>query len=164
MSPKLALAISLALAAPCVGAASYEPFADTVVELRINDQPQPVTLVVRRDTDGTLLLSAADLKELRIKAPARGVVQVNGQRYYRIGAELGAQVRFDDATQSVSLLLPAQAFTGTRAGYSAADAPRVTPAARAASSTTTCSSATPADSPRLAQSSKAGCSAHMACW
>jgi len=128
MSPKLALAISLALAAPFAGAASYEPFADTVVELRVNDQPQPVTLVVRRDTDGTLLLSAADLKELRIKAPARGVVQVNGQRYYRIGAELGAQVRFDDATQSVALLLPAQAFTGTRSGYTAADAPRVTPA------------------------------------
>jgi hypothetical protein len=74
MSPKLALAISLALAAPLAGAASYEPFVDSVVELRINDQPQPVTLVVRHDTDGTLLLSAADLKELRIKAPARGMV------------------------------------------------------------------------------------------
>ncbi|MCK7508544.1 MAG: fimbria/pilus periplasmic chaperone [Desulfobacterales bacterium] len=31
------------------GAAGYEPFADTVVELRVNDQPQPATLVVRRD-------------------------------------------------------------------------------------------------------------------
>ena len=76
MSPRLALAISLALTAPCAGAASYEPFVDSVVELRINDQPQPVTLIVRRDTDGTLLLSAADLKELRITAPARGVVPI----------------------------------------------------------------------------------------
>jgi outer membrane usher protein len=127
MSPKLVLAISLVLAAPLAGAAAYEPFADTVVELRINDQPQPVTLIVRRDTDGTLLLSAADLKELRIKTPARGVVQVNGKRYWRIGPEIGANVTFDDATQSVTLMLPPQAFAATRTAAVSPDSPRVTP-------------------------------------
>ncbi len=128
MRPQLALAISLALAAPLAGAAGQEPFAETVVELRVNDQPQPVTLIVRRDTDGTLLLSTADLKQLRLKTPRRGMVQLNGTRYYRIGAEIGAQVRFDESRQSVVVQLPPGAFVATRAGYSAADAPRVTPA------------------------------------
>lgn len=128
MRPQLALAISLALASPLAGAASPEPFAETVVELRVNDQPQPVTLIVRRDTDGTLLLSTADLKQLRLKTPRRGMVQLNGTRYYRIGTEIGAQVRFDESRQSVAVQLPPDAFVATRAGYSAADAPRVTPA------------------------------------
>jgi len=43
------------------------------------------SLVVLRDTDGTLLVRAADLAQLRLKKPARGVLTVDGERYVRLG-------------------------------------------------------------------------------
>ena len=104
--------------------AGPEAFAETVVDLRINGQSAAATLVVRRDTDGTLLLRADDMPGLRLETPARGVVMVNGERYYRMGAENGAVAIFDEATQSVQLTLPAKAFTTTRAEYQSADAPK----------------------------------------
>ena len=101
-----------------------EPFAEAVVELTINEQESPVTLLVRRDADGTLLVRAADLAGLRLRTPARGAVQVNGERYYRIGSEIGAVVAFDEATQAARVVLPTRAFLPTRKQASAADAPR----------------------------------------
>jgi len=105
-------------------AATPEPFAEAIVELHINEQPAPTTLVVRRDVDGTLLLRAADLPDLRLKAPSRGVRLVNGERYYRLGPEMGAMVAFDESTMTGQVTLPAQAFLPTQRATTAADAPR----------------------------------------
>lgn len=107
-------------------AAAVEPFAEIIVELHINEQPDATTLVVRRDVDGTLLLRAEDLPGLRLKAPSRGVRLVNGERYYRLGEEMGAVVAFDEATMSGRVTLPAKAFLPTQRATSAADAPRAT--------------------------------------
>ncbi len=107
-------------------AAATEPFAESIVELRINDQPSPVTLVVRRDVDGALLIRAEDLASLRLKVPPRGAVQVNGERYYRLGPEMGAVVAFDAANMQGQVTLPAQAFMPTQRATTAADAPRAT--------------------------------------
>lgn len=103
-----------------------EPFAEAVVELHINDQPAPAALVVRRDVDGTLLIRAADLENLRLKTPLRGAVQVNGERYYRLGPEMGAVVALDDATMKARVTVPVQAFLPTRRESTQADAPRAT--------------------------------------
>ena len=81
-----------AFAAQGPAAASPEPFAEAIVELHINEQDTATTLVVRRDVDGTLLLRAVDLRGLRLKTPARGAMQVNGERYYRLGPEMDAVV------------------------------------------------------------------------
>ena len=102
---------------------AVEPFAEAIVELTINEQDTPVTLLVRRDADGTLLVRAVDLAPLRLRTPARGAVQVNGERYYRIGSEIGAVVSFDEATQSARVLLPTRAFLPTRKQAATADAP-----------------------------------------
>ena len=66
---------SPALAAQGPESMTLEPFAEAVVELHINEQPAPITLVVRRDVDGTLLVRAADLETLRLKAPTRGAMR-----------------------------------------------------------------------------------------
>jgi outer membrane usher protein len=121
----------LAAAAPALAAQdsaemASEPFAEAVVELHINDQPAPAALVVRRDVDGTLLIRAADLEILRLKTPLRGAVQVNGERYYRLGPEMGAVVALDDATMQARVTVPAQAFLPTRRESTQADAPRAT--------------------------------------
>ena len=122
---RLSVAVALALA----GAAAHAEqgpgaFSESVLEVTINGERLASPLVVRRDADGTLLVRAEDLKALRIKTPANGALTVNGQRYYRIGKDIGANVSFDEATQSVDVNLPAQAFAATSARYASADAPR----------------------------------------
>lgn len=127
MRAALSLAISLALATPLAHAAdSPDAFLESVVEFTVNGQPAITTLVVRRDADGALLLRAADLATLRLKTPARGVLLVNGERYYRLGAEMGARVNFDAATQHADVTLPPEAFLTTVRSASAADLPQVT--------------------------------------
>jgi outer membrane usher protein len=128
---RIAATLLLAAGAPAFAAQgpaslAADPFAEAVVELHINDQPTPTTLVVRRDADGTLLIQAADLQALRLKTPQRGAVQVNGERYYRLGPELGAVVTLDDATMKAQVTLPVQAFLPTKRVIMPADAPRAT--------------------------------------
>ena len=125
----LPLAVSLVLAGAAASAAALpQPFDPAILEVRVNDQPSGPTLVVRRDTDGTLLVRAADLAQLRVKTPVRGIVVVDGERHVRLGAELGARVEFDEASQSVRITLPPRAFVATRSSARSPDAPRVTAA------------------------------------
>ena len=122
----IAAALLIASITPVDAAQGPEAFAETVVDLRVNGQADATTLMVRRDTDGTLLLRAADLPQLRLRKPARGAVMVNGERYYRMGAENSAVAIFDEATQSVQLTLPAKAFVATHARAPSADTPQLT--------------------------------------
>jgi outer membrane usher protein len=127
MRAALSLAISLALAAPFAAAGvGPDAFTESVVEFTVNGQPGLTTLVVRRDADGTLLLRAADLATLRLKTPTRGALLVNGERYYRLGSELGAQVNFDPATQHAEVTLPPDAFVATVADAGGVSRPVVT--------------------------------------
>lgn len=136
----LRLAVSLALAAAVVRPAAAEqtmpaaaqPFEPMVVELLLNDQPQAHSLVVLRDTDGTLLVRLADLAQLRLRKPAHGVLVVDGERYLRLGREAGATVQFDEAAQRVRVSLPPAAFLTTRTAASSPDLPEVTRASTGA--------------------------------
>ena len=115
MPLRASIAACLLIAAGATQAASpTEPFVEVVVELRLNDQADSTTLVVRRDGDGTLLLRPEDFAALRLRTPARGAVLVNGERYYRLGAEMGARVVFDAGTQSGQVTLPPNAFLPTQ--------------------------------------------------
>jgi outer membrane usher protein len=125
----LPLAIAIALAGAAAAADPLPaPFEPAIVEVRINGQDHSTTLVVRRDTDGTLLVRAADLARLRIKEPSRGIVIVDGERHVRLGPELGALVEFDDTTQTAQITLPAKAFVATRSSARSPDLPKVTQA------------------------------------
>ena len=127
MRRRLPVVAAIAFAGVVLGAhAGPEAFTESVLQVTINGERVPTALVVRRDSDGTLLVKDADLKVLRLKTPLVGAMLVNGQRYYRIGAENGATVTFDDATQSVDLSLPPQAFLASRMRVTPEDtAPRV---------------------------------------
>ena len=101
---RLSVAIALALAGAAAPAQQApEPFAESVLGVTINGEHMPNALLVRRDSDGTLLVKASDLKALRLRTPPVGAMMVNGQRYYRIGREIGATVTFDEATQSAPM-------------------------------------------------------------
>ncbi len=127
MRVSLAMAVTLALATCTAGAAS-ERYTQSIAEIKVNDEPSGPTLVVRRDAEGNLLIREADLAKLRLRIPSAGPVVIDGARYYRFDASSGARVTFDDATQSVELMLPPSAFVPTRNQASAADVPPVTPA------------------------------------
>ena len=126
----LPLAVSLALAGAAAAAENPapQPFEPAIVEVRVNEEARSVALIVRRDADGTLLIRQEDLAELRIKTPARGIVTVDGERYVRMGPEIGARVKFDAATQTADIMLPPGAFVATRTSALSPDAPVVTPA------------------------------------
>ena len=114
MRAALPVAVAIALATFRAAAQTPEPFSEAVIELRVNSDPAPVTLVVRFDSDGALLLRESDLSRLRLRIPARGGVSVDGVRFYRYGPEMGARFTLDPATQSAQLLLPAKAFDATQ--------------------------------------------------
>jgi len=126
----LPLAVSFALAAATAAAADTGPqaFEPAIVELRLNDQPDGIPLIVRRDADGTLLLKTDDLQQLRLRTPSRGLLMVDGERYVRIDAAMGATTVFDATTQSVQVQLPPSAFLATRSSAVSPDAPQVTTA------------------------------------
>ena len=130
MRRPLSLAVSLLLAGATAASATtaVQPFEPAILEVHVNDQPDGPTLVVRRDTDGTLLVRIEDLAQLRLKTPKRGIVVVDGERHARLGTELGAQVEFDEAAQSVRVTLPPTAFVATRSSAVSPDVPRVTAA------------------------------------
>lgn len=126
----LPLAVSLALAQAAAASGNEGPpaFEPAIVELRVNGQDDGPTLVVRRDADGALLLRAEDLPQLRIRTPSRGLMLVDGERYFRFAPDTGAEIVFDEATQSARVTLPPTAFLTTVTRVTSPDVPRVTPA------------------------------------
>ena len=129
MRHTLPVAVSLVLGAAAASAAATGPAAlePAIVEVRLNDQQQGPTLIVRRDHDGALLIRTEDLPLLRLRMPASGPVPVDGERYVRFGPETGAQVQFDDATQTVLVTLPDAAFVPTVGSAASLDLPPITP-------------------------------------
>jgi len=125
----LPLAVSLALAQAAAASGNEGPpaFEPAIVELRTNGQEDGPTLVVRRDSGGALLLRAEDLPQLRIRTPSRGLMLVDGERYFRFAPDTGAEIAFDEATQSARITLPPSAFLPTYARATSPDVPRVTP-------------------------------------
>ena len=123
----IAVAATLLLAGHSV-AAPAGPYAPSILEIRLNDQATGPTLIVRRDGSGNLLIREGDLAQLRLHTPSTEAITIDGDAYYRFGASSGAEVVFDDTTQSVRLTLPASAFIGTVAASSTADRFPITPA------------------------------------
>ena len=109
------------------GAETTESFARSIVEVTLNDQTDRTTLVVRRDASGALLLDESDLAKLRLSVPSVEPVSIDGQRFYRIDAAIGADVVSDERTQSVRITLPASAFVATRTPVDSLSIPEVTP-------------------------------------
>ena len=125
MRVRARIAACLLLAAGAAqSVATAEPFSEAVVELHVNQQAEPTTLLVRRDQDGTLLLRAQDLAALRLRTPTHGALLVNGERYYRLGPEMGALVAFDEGTQSGHVTLPPHAFQATHRDTTPTTGPR----------------------------------------
>jgi len=92
-----------------------------------HDQPEAHSLVVLRDTDGTLLVRAADLPKLRLKKPPRHA----GRRWRALRAARprdGRHCAVRRRAQRVHVSLPPAAFLPTRTVAQSPDVPQVTTA------------------------------------
>jgi len=126
------LALLPMLAAPWAPALGDPPAGDEeIVALRINGQEAGATFLVRRDAGGALLVRTEDFAALRLKPLQEATIIVDGVAYFRLDAAMGADVRFDRATQSVDLTLPADAFQPTVTALAGAELrpPTVSPGA-----------------------------------
>ena len=123
----LALVVTLGLAGHAA-AASTGIYVPSILEIKVNDQATGPTLIVRRNASGDLLIRQGDLAQLRLRTPSTDAITIDGEPYYRFDATGGAEVVYDDKTQSVRLTLPPSAFIGTIAATSAADVLPVTAA------------------------------------
>jgi len=103
------------LAATWAAAATDAPPSsdEEIIVLRINGQEAGSPLLVRRDADGVLLVRTEDFQGLRLKPPQEATVVIDGVAYFRVGATMSADVRFDGATQSADVNLPVDAFLPT---------------------------------------------------
>jgi outer membrane usher protein FimD/PapC len=133
------IAVLPMLAAPWAAAATDAPAVseEEIIVLRINGQEAGSPLLVRRDSGGTLLVRTEDFQSLRLKPPQEATVLVDGVAYFRLGASMGADIHFDEATQSADITLPAAAFLPTVAVLSDTTLHPAT-VSPGASSTTTC--------------------------
>ena len=83
---------------------------EEIIVLRVDGQEAGAPLLVRRDAGGVLLGRTEDFQALRLRPPQEATVIIDGVAYFRVGATIGADVRFDAATQSADVTLPANAF------------------------------------------------------
>jgi len=96
-------------------------FAEVVLQIQINGSAGSEMVVALRDTS-TVWLDADDFGRLRLRIPNREPLVVDGVQHFPLQAIAGASISIDEATQLVSLTVPAVAFAGTN--IAVADRPR----------------------------------------
>src|SRR5262245_27080843 len=97
-------AARLVLIASFLGAASSVVRAETsyneaVVEVVLNGQADSQSFIVRRSSEGHLLLREDDLKALRLKSGVAALVEIDGARYVDLATEPRFALAFDEEQQ-----------------------------------------------------------------
>jgi len=113
-----ALPVALALSALGTLAAQADDSAFTpiVLDVRLNAQPQTSTLIVQQDSAGAFWIADSDLAGLRLQQPPGEPRIIDGAPHRPFAAFAGATVALDQATQSIDVMLPPDAFLPTRVG------------------------------------------------
>ncbi len=120
------LGLAVAAAPAAIGSSLPEP---SILAIRVNGQAAAPALVVLREGNDVLLVRVSDLPQLRLIPPTGGTLEIDGERYARFTPRPGVTVAFDDASQSVDLHVPADAFAPTVDYVATSGVPEVTPAA-----------------------------------
>ncbi len=114
LRPELAFCLCLAIGpsplAAVDSAESQESFKESIIELRLNNQPQTYTIVAWRDSDQALLMDEQQFDLLRLRRPAVEAVQIDGAAFYPLGAIQGVTVQIDERLQSADVIAPVRAF------------------------------------------------------
>ncbi len=83
---------------------------ESLLQVDLNRQNLEDNTLVIREPDGGVLLSREDLQRWRVRLPEQALVQVGGKDYFRLQSIPGAVFSIDEATQRLSIELPAAGF------------------------------------------------------
>ena len=112
-TPRLALSIKQRLATALLMAActaSAAELSEIVLEVHVNSQPEPITLIAMRNEQDDLWLEDQDLIAMRLRLPHGDAQVIEGRRYIPLAAFEGATIELDASNQMANLILPASAF------------------------------------------------------
>ena len=88
-----------------------EPLEELILQISVNElAPLQDAQVALREKDNTILLSSEGLSVLRIRKPASPDQVFDGNDYYRLTSIPGVTWKLDEATLSMALNVPAEAF------------------------------------------------------
>ncbi len=105
---------------------------EAVLEVRVNEQGNPESLIVLRDENNGILLEESDFARLRLKLPKVPVYSYEQRRYYSLNSIADIKLEIDEAKQSVTIHAPASAFLATQLTAESRGAPTLTPSANGA--------------------------------
>jgi outer membrane usher protein len=123
------LLIAIILGAASPGALAEVAYSEIVVEVALNDQSDSQSFIVRRSSDGHLLLREDDLRTLRLRAGVAAVVEIDGIRYVDVATEPRFRVSFDEAEQRATIAAAPELFTETRRNSASSALPDISAAA-----------------------------------
>src|SRR5262245_47143211 len=112
-------AARLLLIASFLGAASSGAHAETtyneaVVQVVLNGQADSQSFIVRRSSEGHLLLREDDLKTLRLKSGVAALIDIDGSRYVDLATEPRFDLTFDEEQQRATITAAPEVFDATR--------------------------------------------------
>ena len=106
----IGLAVVGSTGALAVNAAAERAYRPALLEVTLNGarQDEPVLFLI--GPDGALYLAADDLAEMRIVAPERAAVEIDGERFYPLSWLPQIRVDLREQEQAVAIDLPATGF------------------------------------------------------
>lgn len=106
----LALLLSASAIGPGALADTTAWGVESLLQVDLNRQNLDDTALVIREPDGGILIAREDLQRWRLRLPAQAAVRVGEGDYFRLQSIPGAVFAIDEATQRLSIALPASAF------------------------------------------------------
>jgi outer membrane usher protein len=125
-APLLLIASLLGAASPA--ALAEGTYSELVIEVALNDQADSQSFIVRRSSEGHVLLREDDLRTLRLRSGVATVVEIDGARYVDLATEPRFSLAFDEAAQRATISAAPEMFTETRRNSATSTLPDVSPA------------------------------------
>lgn len=119
----LALLLSASTVTPLVLATTTPWGVESLLQVDLNRQNLQDNTLVIREPDGGILVAREDLQRWRVRLPEQAVVQVDGKDYFRLQSIPGAVYAIDEASQRLSIELPASGFSHYALGGQMSPAP-----------------------------------------
>jgi outer membrane usher protein len=129
VSPVRRAWLAALLGSCCAGAFAADLYPEAVVEVVLNGQPDPQSLIVRRSATGQLLLRESDLAALRLRPGTASTLEIDGTRYVALADDPRVQVVFDEVTQRATITAAPELFLPTHRASLHSSLPDVSPAA-----------------------------------
>lgn len=105
---------------------------EAVMEVAVNSQANPETLVVLRDNANGIWLEESDFARLRLKIPKATAYEHDEHHYYPLTAIANIKINIDESKQRVNVQAPADAFVVAEFSAVSRSAPTITPSANGA--------------------------------